>query len=285
MRPHVQKLPLAEESSFVAKTFRTPEFEVGWHQHIEYELILFTEGAGISFIGNHVGDFETGDIYFLGSNLPHSFQKYEPSLITAAVVVQFRGDFLGDNLLRLPEFRDVRNLFAHSASGLKIKGKAKKDLASIIKAMEHAPSFRRLLLLGECLDILTDTPDLITVSSQEIKQYNPKDAACIERVFQFTMQSFRKPISLKQVAEIACMSIPAFCNYFKKSTRKTYVDFLNEIKISYACTLLMDTQRSVQDICFDAGYNTLANFHKQFLKIRGLSPLQYRHLFTIGKKI
>jgi len=75
VKPFIEKLPLSEDRSFVAQTHRTPNFEVPWHQHVEYELILFKEGAGLSFIGNYVGEFETGDIFFLGSNVPHTFQK------------------------------------------------------------------------------------------------------------------------------------------------------------------------------------------------------------------
>src|ERR1044072_2355658 len=125
MRPLVQKLPLNENTSFVAKTFRTPNFEVGWHQHIEYELILFTEGSGMSFIGNHVGEFERGDIYFLGSNLPHTFQK-SGDQVTSAVVVQFRGDFWGPGFLDLPELRSIKGLFEASMLGLKMEGEARQ---------------------------------------------------------------------------------------------------------------------------------------------------------------
>ena len=99
--PLVQKLPLNESTSFVAKTFRTPAFEVGWHQHIEYELILFTEGSGMSFIGNQVDEFETGDIFFLGANLPHTFQKTGDQ-ITSAVVIQFCDSFWGKEFLHIP---------------------------------------------------------------------------------------------------------------------------------------------------------------------------------------
>ena len=75
MKPIIEKLPLTEDHSFVATRFVTPAFEVPWHQHIEYEIILFLEGEGTSFVGNYVGEFKTGDIFFLGSNLPHTFQK------------------------------------------------------------------------------------------------------------------------------------------------------------------------------------------------------------------
>ncbi len=232
MKPLIQKLPLNESTSFIAKTFRTPHFEVGWHQHIEFELILFTEGSGLSFVGNHVGEFETGDIYFLGSNLPHTFQKRDPAQITSAVVVQFCDDFWGRDFMQLPECRSVRQLFNESQYGLKICGEEKLLLQKLIIELESANSFRRILLLGECLEIISASGKYIKVSTQEIKVSHNKE--CIDNVFRFTIDSFREPITVSQVAAIACMSVPAFCNYFKRSTKKTYIDFLNEVRIGYA---------------------------------------------------
>jgi AraC-like DNA-binding protein len=275
MKPFIQKLPLDEASSFVAKTFRTPHFEVGWHQHIEYELILFTEGSGMSFIGNHVGEFETGDIYFLGSNLPHTFQK-SGEQITSAIVVQFRDDLF----IRVPETRAIHSLFQTAIHGLKIHGATRLQLAPLVKELETATGFRRILILSQCLEMICANKEFTEVSTQEVRALNPKDKDCIDRIFQFTIDSFKEPVSLAQVAGIACMSIPAFCNYFKRSTKKTYIDFLNEVRIGYACNLLMETKKPVLDICYESGYNTMANFHKQFLKVKGLTPLQYRKSFA-----
>ncbi|HJU46380.1 MAG TPA: AraC family transcriptional regulator [Chitinophagaceae bacterium] len=275
MKPLIQKLPLSGSTSFVAKTFRTPNFEVGWHQHIEYELILFTEGSGLSFIGNYVGEFETGDIYFLGSNLPHTFQK-SGDQVTSAVVVQFRDDFWGTGFMQLPECRVIRQLLERSSYGLKLRGKIKNTLQLLIRELEQADSFRRILLLGECLEQMAASNEYTKVSTHEIKLPNDKGAACIDKVFQFTIDNFREPVTLSRVADIACMSVPAFCNYFKRSTKKTYIDFLNEVRIGYACNLLMETEKPVLDICYESGYNTIANFHKQFLKIKQCTPLQYR---------
>ncbi|PSL45569.1 AraC-like DNA-binding protein [Chitinophaga niastensis] len=280
MKPLVQKLPLNENTSFLAKTFRTPHFEVGWHQHIEYELILFTEGSGLSFIGNHVGEFETGDVYFLGANLPHTFQKREPELITSAVVVQFREDFWGPDFMQIPECRSIRQLLETSQYGLKITGNCKQKIQPLIVALEAADSFRRILILGECLEIIATAKEFNKILTQEVKPQSHKDTTCIDKVFQFTIDSFKDPISLSQVAAIACMSVPAFCNYFKRSTKKTYIDFLNEIRVGYACRLLIETQKPVLEICYESGYNTIANFHKQFLKLKSKTPLQYRLLIT-----
>lgn len=285
MKPLIQKLPLSDNSSFVAQTFRTPNFEVGWHQHIEFELILFKEGSGMSFIGNHVGEFETGDVYFLGSNLPHTFQK-SGEQITSAVVVQFKDDFWGSNFLQLPELKTIRQLLALSSQGLKIQGAAKQQLQPVISTLEKTSGVKKLLGLIECLLLIAESKDYTTVSTQEIKELNTKDLECISRVFQFTIDSFRNNIALANVAEVACMSVPAFCSYFKRRTQKTYIDFLNEVRVGYACSQLLETNDPVVDICYGSGYNTIAHFHRQFLKLKGLTPLQYRKTFSgevIGK--
>lgn len=279
MKPIIQKLPLGKDCSFVARTYRTPVFEVGWHQHVEYELILFTEGSGLSFVGNHVGEFETNEVYFLGSNLPHTFQKHSPDLITSAIVVQFKEDLLGKDFIHLPESRSISALFGAASLGLKMNDQLRQELGPMIRELEHATGFKRILLLAECLHLMAEQGSITPLSTQETKIYNARDAAVIDKIFQFTIDSFKGSVSLGQVAAVACMSIPAFCNYFKKSTKKTYIDFLNEVRIGYACTQLLETDKPVLDICYGSGYNTMANFHKQFLRIRKITPLQYRKRF------
>jgi AraC-like DNA-binding protein len=280
MRPLIQKLPYDSRASFVARTYRTPHFEVGWHQHIELELILFTEGSGLGFVGNHVSGFETDDIYFIGSNLPHTFQKSYPELISSAVVVQFRDDFWGSSFIELPEMQAVRELFALALQGLKLNTGARGSLAPIIKKLELAEGLERILLLGQCLQLMAVQKNYKCLSTSQVQTHNPKSRERIDRVFQFTVDNFKESISLDEVAAIACLSVPAFCNYFKKSTQKTYIDFLNETRISYACHLLLETHKPIPAIAYECGYNTAANFHKQFLKVKLNTPLQYRKLFV-----
>ena len=111
------------------------------------------------------------------------------------------------------------------------------------------------------------------------------------QLFQFiirfvpSLANFQDVISLETVASHIGMSVPAFCNYFKKSTKKTYIEFLNEMRIGHACKLLIDTQRPVLDICYESGYNTLANFNKQFQRIKNTTPSQFRRQFTTGEGI
>ena len=276
MKPLVEKLPLAEDTSFLAKTFCTPHFEVPWHQHIEYELILFNEGEGASFIGNYVGSFTKGDIFFLGANLPHTFQKADKDLFTSAVVVQFKEDCWGSGFLAMPESRSIKNLMSVAAQGLKINEACRPELATLIHQLEAARGFERTILLCRCLLLIAQQRDYITLSTQEIKAFNSKDKERIDKILQYTIDYFQEPVTLPAVAKSVAMSVPAFCNYFKKSTKKTYIDFLNEVRVGYACKQLADTQNNIASICYDSGFNTLANFNKQFLKVKKLTPSAYR---------
>ncbi len=78
------------------------------------------------------------------------------------------------------------------------------------------------------------------------------------------------------MAALAELSVPAFCAYFKKRAHKTYVDFLQEVRIGYACGQLAETGKSVSDIAYESGFNTVTNFHRQFRKLKGQTPLEYR---------
>lgn len=280
MKPFVQKLPLSEDTSFVARTYRTPNFEVTWHQHIEYELILFTEGAGMSFIGNYVGEFETGDVFFLGANLPHTFQK-NGDLITSAVVVQFREDFWGKEFMALPESRFIKQLFDISKQGLQIQGQTKITLRPLIKKLEYQRGFERMITLCQCLFRIARDAEFIRLSTLDITILNAKDKARIDTIFQYTIDNFQEPISLSHVAQSIGMSVPAFCNYFKKSTKKTYTNFLNEVRIGHSCKLLIDTDKSVLEICYESGFNSFSNFNKQFAKFKKMPPSLYRKVFNI----
>ena len=281
MKPLIEQLPLSDDTSFVARTHRTPNFEVNWHQHIEYEMILFTEGAGLSFIGNYVGEFEVGDIFFLGANLPHTFKK-SGDLVTSAVVIHFREDFWGTEFLNLPESKKIKHLLKASLQGLKITGNSKEWLNARITSLEKEKGFRRIITLCECLDMLAKKEEYSTLSTQEVKEVNNKNRERIDRIFHYTMENFKEPIQLSSVAKLADMSVPAFCNYFKKSTRKKYIDFLNEVRIGYACKLLVDDANiTIEAASYDSGFNTIANFNKQFLKVKGMTPSKYRKTFLL----
>jgi AraC-like DNA-binding protein len=167
-------------------------------------------------------------------------------------------------------------LFAKSTHGLKIEGKSKAQLTNLIKALEGATGLQRIISLCKCLDLMATEKDYVTLSTEMIRQPNPKGNEKIDRIFDFTISQFQKNIGLQEVASLANMSVPAFCNYFRKCTQKTYINFLNEVRIGYACRLLLNTNYSINDICFESGFQSPQNFNKQFYKLKRVTPSGYR---------
>ena len=279
MKAFVEKLHSVESHSFYAKTHSTPWFEVGWHQHIELELILFKEGFGKAFIGNAVEDFEAGNIFFLGENLPHTFQKADKDLFVSAVVIQFQKNFWGNVFLNLPECKPLRDLFVSSLQGLKMKDDLQTRLYKLLFDIENKTGLSQIICLTECLQMIEEQKGFEKLSTQEVKEFNSNSREKIVKIHQYTYDHFYEPIMLEQVARLTAMSVPAFCIYFKKATKKTYIEFLNEVRIDNACKFLMDTEKSINDICYNSGFNTIANFNRRFQKAKRMTPTQYRRAF------
>lgn len=280
MKTFIEKIPLSENSAFVAKIFKTPYFEVPWHQHIACEIILFLEGDGLTFIGNYTGEFFPGDLYFIGKNMPHTFQKRDPNIVTSALVVQFKEDFLGNEFMNIPETKELHDIYREASHGLQILGETKAQCSERLMTLPTETGILRIVTLLECLHLIHRHQEYLPLSTRNTEISNKKERERIDQVFRYTRDNFTHQIRLQDVARIAGLSVPAFCNYFKKSTKKTYIDFLNEIRVGHACKLLFETDLNVVNICFESGYNTLANFNKQFLKIKQITPSKYRKLFT-----
>lgn len=270
---------MSDNESFVVQTVHTPCFVEGWHQHIEYELILFTEGEGYAFIGNEATRYEAGDIFFMGSQLPHMFKQKDNHPISA-VLIHFREDCWGAPFINMPECRYIKQLLETAGFGLQLTGNCLYQLQSFITSLEKAMYANRIILLLQCLQIIANTGDYIKVSTQHTQAFNHDDNDNIDKVIEFTRDRFHQPVSLAKVAAVACMSVPSFCLYFKRRMQKTYIDFLNEVRVNYACRQLRETFKPVTDIGYESGYNTVSHFHRQFLKLKQITPLQYRKTFS-----
>jgi len=280
MKPFVEKLTLAQCMSFYAKTHETPLFEVGWHRHPEIELIFFKKGSGTAFIGDHLGEFNEGDIFIIGPNIAHTFQKKNMNENVSAVVVQFREDFWGDVFLTLPECRKLKVLFSKSQYGIRLAGQNIEGIIRKIEELENLDGVLRITGLIECLYLIECSKGLDTLSLLEPAKLESCGKDRLDMVYKFTMDNYFEQITLEQVARIAAMSIPAFCNHFKKSTRKTYIEFLNEVRIENACNLLVNSEKHINEIGFNSGFNSLANFNKQFYKVRKMTPSAYRKKYN-----
>ncbi len=275
MKPHIQKLPLSEQSSFLADRFITPYFETPWHCHVEYELVLIIHSNGKRFVGNHVSDYEEGHLDFLGPNLPHLYRKEDVCMQGGSLVIHFRDDFLGSQFLSTPEMQKIQLLFEKSRMGLHVSGKTREGITRQMNQMIQERGMNRLISLLSILNILAESDEYTLLSGPEFTGHNEKDNDRLNQIFDYVMDHFKDEIRIEEVADRASMSYAGFCRYFKNRTKKNFTHFVNEIRIGYACKRLMDSNKSVSQICYESGFNNLTNFNKQFKKIVKCTPYQF----------
>ncbi|MEP7144250.1 MAG: AraC family transcriptional regulator [Ferruginibacter sp.] len=277
MKTLIQKIHLEAHQAFACRSYRTPNFETNWHKHEEFELILITEGHGTVMIGDYIGEYKAGDIYFIAGNLPHWFKKQHHKMQGCSVVLHFKPDIFGNEFLQLPELKSILQLLVKN-DGIQLQPKLKKEIAAIIIEMEAVKGFQRIGLLLNCLQKISTTPHYITLTrnfSSNTNNINP----AIEKIIDFSFKRYLTPVTLQQVADVAAMSIPTFCRFFKKNIKKTYFDFIQDLRISHACKLLTNSNKPVMEICYESGYNSWAHFSKQFKHVKKMTPSQYRREF------
>lgn len=269
---------------------REPYFFPSWHFHPEYEIMLVMEGKGMRFVGDSIERFQPGDLVFYGANIPHLYRndkeyyQRESNLISRAIVVYFRENFLGQNFWELRETISIRKLFSLAKRGIKFKGKVKNTLRRQVQKLDsQKEGIEKIIDLLTVLKTMAGTEEYNLLSSKSFTNHiDENDCERMNKVYQFILDNFAKSPSLEEVSEIAHMSTTAFCRYFKSHTNKTYTQFLNEIKVGNACKLLLETDLSISQICFESGYNTFTHFNNQFKKVMGLTPSQYqrKHIQT-----
>lgn len=278
MKPSLETIPVPTDRSLVFKV--DPSIWPGWHYHPEYELNLILEGVGDVVVGDAIGHFEPGCMHLLGPNLPHSFQLANPPGATnkgKVLVIQFLPDRLGSVLLEKPEFAHIRHFLHRGERGLKFGTAARDSVQEMLLAMIDQSPFERLVGLLSVLDRLAisqQTDPLAGVG------FSPSLSGAavqrIDKVVQHVMRNIDAPLTLDEVARLVHMSPRSFCRFFKKNTGKTFVQYVNELRIGKSCRLLADTDFSVAEICFRAGFQNLSHFNRQFLRIKEMTPRQYR---------
>ncbi len=281
MKPHIQKLPLSEQSSFLADTFFTPYFETPWHYHNELELVLILQGKGKRFVGNHVSDYFEGEVDLLGSDLPHWYRKDDSISMGGSLVIHFREEFLGKSFCEIPEMQKIRLLFDRSRMGIKFLGATREKAALELKQILKLNGMDRLTALLSLLNLLADSAEYELLSSPEINGQNKRDSDRLNKVFAYVMNHFKEEICVEEVADLAMMSYSGFCRYFKNRTKKNFSHFVNEIRVGYACKRLLENDLNVSRVCYESGFNNIANFNKQFKKIVRCTPHQFQQKIKV----
>jgi len=288
MKAQFQKIIINQGSSFLAKELNLPQFDSDFHFHPEYELKYVIHSKGIRFIGDSVENFQEGDLVLLGPNIPHYWSNdsvycEDRNLRARAFLVMFSENFLGGEFFSLPEMSPIKELLNKAKGGICFSNPDKLDIPGKLKRLISCDGPQRIMLLLEILFDLTtaEKRSLLTkafLNELPLMNYNNHSVERLRKVHEYVQANFQNKISIHDVADIANMSTYAFCKYFKKSTVKTFMSFLCELRICHAKMLLIQKEElAISDICFDSGFDNLSNFNRKFKEMTRMTPKEYRN--------
>lgn len=291
MKPHFLKVAVKPQNSFSIRHDILPTFRGIWHYHPELELHYVIKGEGVRFIGDNISNFSAGEVTLLGENLPHCWrckEEYfvpESDLNVEVIVIHFLPDCLGRYLLNLPEAYLLPKLFEKAKSGMSFTGKSRTELTKLMRQAVEATNIDRIIVLLSILKVLAETDefDNITLSPSDFHQSNESDTIRLNKVCSYTLANYKKEIGLQEIAAIGNLSVTSFCRYFKLMTKKTYSDFLTEIRISHACRFLIEDKMPTEVLCFECGFNNVSNFYRHFKKVTNMTPLEYKRKYLKGQ--
>ncbi|MEI7735639.1 MAG: AraC family transcriptional regulator [Ferruginibacter sp.] len=281
MKPKLEQLTHRNNNrSFFSYEVSVASFEFLWHYHPEYELTYIVKGKGKRLVGDVYEKFQEGDLVLIPPLLPHTWVSEKKGKENCrAIVIQFSIDFVAQ-LFQFPELTSLKKLFANADRGLQFAIPKKHDLLLLLQKIVQNNELVSFTLLLQVLQQLTAKKAAPIVSVNYKPMKGNENQQRINKVFQYVQKEFAEHISLKKAASLIHLSESAFCKFFKRASGKTFSDYTNEIRIAYACQLLIESDTSISEIAYNSGFDSNTYFNRVFLRKKKLRPLEYRKMYV-----
>jgi AraC-like DNA-binding protein len=250
-----------------------------WHYHDEYELHLITATSGKVFVGDWIGQFQPGHLVLTGPRLPHNWVSMdlpEGGVAQRDLVIQFTHEPLVRAADNIPELAEVLPLLERAKHGIEFFGMAERSQLHW-QRVKAARGLRRFTAFCEFLCDLSSWTDYRLLSNVQLQSVD--DDASLDQIDAVVMRltdNLAQPISAADIAAELGMSESRFSRFFRRATGNTFTDFVNRVRINRACQLLMESDRLITHICYEVGFNNVANFNRRFLEIKGMTPSEFR---------
>lgn len=245
-----------------------------WHFHHVFELNLIIKGEGTRFVGDSIAHYRNGDLVLMAPEMPHTWHGQGRH---QSVGIQFADTFLGPAALHNPEWRHVGSLFERARRGLHFQGRTRRVVAQKVEELEQLNGPQKLIGLLAVLDLLALSRESRPLCSRDFVPALKTDAERrVDKVCNYVAANIAGSVTQPEAARVAGMSRSAFSLFFKRTLGRTFTDYVGELRVGRACQLLIETDDSVAAIAYHVGFNNLSNFNRRFLRLKNVSPLNYR---------
>lgn len=248
-----------------------------WHYHPEVELVYINSGVGKRQVGTHLSNYTEGDLVLIGSYLPHTGFTKGFNDGQKEVVIQFNQDIFNNAFNGIEELKSINHLLELSKKGIVFSGAIKDDVGIRMEGLKYETQLDGLLTFIKILYDLSIYKEKQILNAEGYAFISsPMENKRLKIIFNYIRDNFMDQIPLDEIAAIVYMTPQSFCRFFKKSTNKTFTNFLNEYRINHATKLLSETDQDIKSICFKSGFNNLSNFFRNFKRITNHTPNSYR---------
>ena len=283
MKASLEKITVSPEQSFLAFEYSATAFDAPWHFHPEFELTYIKSSSGIRYVGNHLADFKPGDLVLLGTNLPHCWRNVSAGGEQAnSLVIQWGTSFMGSQ----PEFIAIRKMLALADRGIQFPEAIAERVGVQMAEIIDAPPLDSYLLLIRLLDELAHSEDHNLLADRAFSyDGSSRTGDRLQHIQQFVNDHYQRKITLAEVAAQVNLSEQSFSRFFSQAMGRPFFRFLNEYRITMACRLLLETDANVANVGYDCGYDTLPFFYREFGRLKGCTPGQFRKFRGAGPQV
>ncbi len=286
-KTHREITPLTTEDSFLVFDRKKQHFDFPIHFHPEYEINFIYKGEGVRrVIGDSMEEIGDVELVLVGPNLEHGWETHNcvsPTIFE--ITIQFHNDLFDDKLLSRRIFKPIKDLFNRSAHGILFSRKTALELKPRIEALSKIDSMDYFLELISLLQDLANSRNQRMLSTYASRNEKFENSEQIKTVYDYIQDNFKRKISLTEISSLVNMSPVSFNRFIKKRTGKTFIEYTNDTRISYASRWLIETDLSIGEIGFKCGFNNIANFNRVFKKAKNCTPSEFRGEFEGIKRV
>jgi AraC-like DNA-binding protein/quercetin dioxygenase-like cupin family protein len=276
MKVYPFKIPKPKDEHLIVQIDKEPIFYNRLHQHEEIQISYILNGAGKLLVVDTIHPFSTGDLFVIGSNLPHIFKSIQSETDAHMVTVFFTRKTFGEDFFNLPYFNELDIFFKKSSSGFKVTSN-QNNIGNLLLKLSAAQKLARFILFLQLIEQLSFENTEPLSKFMYNKTLSSNEGERLQVIFDYVFKNFQNPIALNDIAKMAYMTSNAFCRFFKQRTNKTFFEFLIELRIEHACQLLnFKKELNINLVSERSGFNSISNFNKKFKKIKGITPTQYQ---------
>jgi len=265
---------------------KRPYFLHPWHFHEQHQIQYVIKSTGTRFVGDHVEPFGEGDLVLLAGNLPHFWRSSEiyysgkPEYYVLRLTVQFPNDFIEPVISKYPEFLQIKQMMLRAERGIKFNPPDSERISKMLLKLRKLKGFQQVMHFIQTLYVMSDAKNTRLLASEGYQPgRNELTDDRLKKIIRFLSANYCDQVSFKELADIAGMHPVSLSRYFKEKTGKKITTYLNELRVGFACKLLLEGNRQVSHICYETGFNNLANFNRTFRKITQMTPKQYQNKF------